>query len=59
MAMGTSMREYQSQLWIAGDTLPDTPGHPFYERVNALLGENGFEAFVEKECAAYYVVLTP
>ena len=54
MAMGTSKREYQSQLWIAGDTLAGTPGHPFYERVNVLLDENGFESFVEKECAAYY-----
>ena len=30
MAMGTSRRERQSELWIAGDSLPRSPGHPFY-----------------------------
>ena len=34
--------------------MPRTPGHPFYEKLNAVLDEHGFEAFVERECAAYY-----
>ena len=54
MAMGKSKRARQSELWIAGDALPCTPGHPFYERLNAVLDEHGFDAFVEGECAPYY-----
>lgn len=54
MAMGKRQRERQSELWIAGDALPRTPGHPFYERLNAALDEHGFDAFVERECAPYY-----
>lgn len=54
MAMGKSKRERQSELWIAGDALPRTPGHPFYERLTAVLNEQGFDAFVERECGPYY-----
>ena len=54
MAMGTPKRERQSELWIAGDALPRTPGHPFYERLDAVLKEQGFDAFVARECAPYY-----
>ena len=54
MAMGRSNRGRQADLWIAGDALPRTPGHPFYEKLNAVLDEHGFEAFVERECTAYY-----
>ena len=54
MSVGKSKRERQADLWIAGDALPRTPGHPFYERLNAALNEQGFDAFVEGECAPYY-----
>ena len=35
--MGTRETE-QSPLWIAASDLPTSPGHPFYARLNALLG---------------------
>ena len=54
MAMGNSKREHQSELWIAGDALPRTPGHPFFEKLNSVLDEHGFDVFVERECASYY-----
>ncbi len=54
MAMGRSNRERQTDLWISGDALPRTPGHPFYEKLNAVLHEHDFDAWVEGECAAYY-----
>ena len=54
MAMGRSNRERQTELWIAGDALPRSPGHPFYEKLNAVLDEQAFDAFVERECAQYY-----
>jgi len=31
-----------------------SPGHPFYERLSRLLDEEGFDAFVERECARFY-----
>src|SRR5262249_8726340 len=33
--------------WIAHRELPRTVGHPFYERLNQLLEERGFDEFVE------------
>jgi len=54
MAMGTSKGERQSEMWIAGDSLPQSPGHPFYEKLNGVLKEQDFDAFVEDACAPYY-----
>ena len=54
MAMGRSKGERQDELWIAGDALPRTPGHPFYERLNGVLAFHSFEAFVEERCAQFY-----
>src|SRR6516165_2910304 len=42
-------------LVIALKDLPPPPAHPFYERLNTLLNEAGFEPFVEDLCRPYYV----
>jgi transposase len=34
--------------------LPPAPAHPFYQRLNALLDEAGFDAFVEELCRPHY-----
>ena len=34
--------------------LPRSAGHPFYERLNRVLDEAGFDAFVEEQCAKFY-----
>ena len=49
MAMGrrAKQRQPQSDFWIAHTELPRTVGHPFYERLNQLLAERGFDEFVE------------
>lgn len=54
MAMGKRKTERQNELWIAATEIPDSPGHPFYRRLNQLLGENGFDAFVEDLCKPFY-----
>ena len=54
MSMRRVKRESQEELWIAAPSLPRSPGHPFYERLNGALREAGFDAFVEGECAPYY-----
>jgi len=53
MAMGTR-KQQQEALWIAAADLPRTAGHPFYERLNELLEEAGFDEFVEGLCRRYY-----
>lgn len=55
MAMGTRQhRERPEALWVATADLPTSAGHPFYQRLNELLDEHGFDAFVEEECAPFY-----
>ncbi len=41
-------------LWIATNELPSTGGHPFYQRLNRVLDEHAFDAFVEAQCAVFY-----
>lgn len=54
MAMGQQNDDGQGDFWIATTALPRTPGHPFYQRLNAVLKKHGFDAFAEAECAQYY-----
>ena len=35
----------QEPLWIAHTELPRTVAHPFYERLNRVLEERGFDEF--------------
>ena len=55
MAMGRRHhRERQEDLWVAHGQLASAPGHPFYERLNAVLDAEGFDRFVEDRCAKFY-----
>src|SRR5687768_1130645 len=54
MAMGKRREERQETLFVATDRLPKTAGHPFYQRLNGLLAEAGFDAWVEGRCRQYY-----
>lgn len=54
MAMGKRPEERQETLFIATDRLPKAAGHPFYQRLNGLLAEAGFDAWVEGRCRQYY-----
>ena len=53
MAMGARENE-QQELWVATQDLPKSPGHPFYERLNRILSEAGFDRKVESWCEPYY-----
>ncbi|MDR3727286.1 MAG: transposase [Terracidiphilus sp.] len=39
---------------MAHTQLATAPGHPFYERLNAVLDAEGFDRFVEELCAKFY-----
>ncbi len=54
MAMGRRPRAVQGEFWIPTDTLRQAPGHPFYERLNQVLDEAGFDAFCEAQCQQFY-----
>jgi len=55
MAMGTRRgRERQEDLWVAYADMATGPGHPFYVRLNEVLDGEGFDAFVEEQCARFY-----
>ena len=41
-------------MWVAVSELPKSVSHPFYEKLNRLLGEHGFDEFVEAQCRAFY-----
>src|SRR6516162_9573840 len=47
-------RPTPTNLVIALKDLPPPPAHPFYERLNTVLGEAGFEPFIEELCRPYY-----
>jgi transposase len=53
MAMGKRASRQES-LFIATDRLAQSPGHPFYQRLNALLAEAGFDPWIEQRCRPYY-----
>lgn len=50
MALGKWTNEKQQDLFIAAASLPPSPGHPFYQALNRLLAEVGFDAYVEEHC---------
>jgi len=53
MALGKRKREVQ-ELWVATSDLPASPGHPFYQQLNKLLAEAGFDGYVEELSRPYY-----
>jgi transposase len=41
-------------MWLTASELPKSPGHPFYQRLNRVLDEAGFDRFAEKRCEQFY-----
>src|SRR5690554_4900120 len=54
MAMGKRQREQQPELWISHTHMPRSQGHPFYEAPNGVLGQFGFDDWVEQACQRFY-----
>jgi transposase len=53
MALGRQ-GERQSELMVGWAELPRSPGHAFYDRLQAVLVAAGFDGFAETQCAPYY-----
>jgi transposase len=54
MALGKRETERQEDLFLTADQLPRSPGHVFYQKLNRLLAEAGFDRWVEALCEPYY-----
>jgi transposase len=54
MAMGRRKTDQQDALFITADNLPKSQGHPFYQALNRLLAEAGFDRWIEARCEPYY-----
>lgn len=55
MAMGKRKRRHrQASMWVATQDLPRSAAHPFYRRLNHVLDDAQFDAFVERACATFY-----
>lgn len=54
MGMGKRRGESQEELFVAAGELAKSPGHVFYNRLNKLLAECGFDEAVERACEPYY-----
>ena len=55
MAMGKRKdQEQQEEMWIPQASLAKGASHPFYQRLNDLLEESRFDAFVEGRCRQFY-----
>ena len=55
MAMGKRRRwARQASMWIPTSDLPRSTVHPFYHRLNRILDDAGFDAFVEEQCTQFY-----
>ena len=53
MAMG-KRKPRQESLFITTDQLTPSAGHPFYQKLNQLLDQAGFDRWIENRCAKYY-----
>ena len=53
MAMG-KRKSRQESLFISADQLAPSGGHPFYQKLDALLAEADFDRWIENRCVAYY-----
>ena len=54
MAMGKRKHEEQRGIWVAVSELPKSVRYLFYEKLNRLLAEHGFDEFVEAQCWRFY-----
>ena len=54
MALGRQGGDDQQEFWVATNELPKSVGHVFYQKLNGLLSEAGFDGFVENLCEPFY-----
>jgi len=53
MALGRR-KPKQQPLWLCRDEIVTGQGHPFYQKLNQVLAEEEFDAWLEELCAPYF-----
>jgi transposase len=53
MALGRQ-KDRQGDLMVSWSEMPRSPGHVFYDRLQSVLIEGGFDDFAEEACRPYY-----
>lgn len=53
MAMGRQ-EDRQGDLLVTWSEMPHSPGHVFYDRLQQILVDGGFDAFAEATCKPFY-----
>lgn len=53
MALG-KRGELQDEMWVPTASVARGPSHPFYRKLNEVLGEAGFDGWVEALCKEHY-----
>jgi len=54
MALGRRAGDRQQEFWVATQDMSAAPRHAFYDELNRLLAEAGFDRWVEELCEPYY-----
>ncbi len=54
MALGHRRTERQEEFWVATAKLPGSISHVFYDALNGVLRDGGFDEFAETLCEPYY-----
>ena len=54
MALGNRKDQSQHSMWVSTQHLVQGSGHPFYQRLNEILKEHGFDRHAESKCAKFY-----
>lgn len=54
MSLRKRESEDQREFWLPTDRLATGPGHVFYDKLQRLLADHGFDLFVEQLCQPYY-----
>ena len=53
MALG-KRRDQQQEMWVATTSLPRSPGHVFYRKLNEVFAGAGFDRMAEELCRPHY-----
>jgi transposase len=53
MALG-KRKDEQQEMWVATTSLPKSPGHVFYQKLNGVLAEAEFDRMAENLCRPFY-----
>jgi len=53
MAMGKH-KDVEQPLFLVTTKLSQSPAHPFYQALNRLLAQHGFDRFVQERCEKFY-----